>query len=93
VLLQSARLLHQLMPRLRNFKKQANGMHEQIVEIHRLENIGDDNNHAALAELFNNPNDPIYVMKWKEIYDLTERAIDNCEDIANIIEGIILKNS
>lgn len=92
VLLQATALLVEAIPRLRNFKK-TNGLHEKLVEIHRLENIGDDNNHAAVAELYNNPNDPIFVMKWKEIYDLTERAIDGCEDIANIIEGIVLKNS
>ena len=92
VLLQAAKLLVDAIPRLRNLKK-PNGLHDKLVEVHRLENIGDDNNHAAVAELYNNPNDPIFVMKWKEIYDLTERAIDGCEDIANIIEGIVLKNS
>lgn len=91
VLLQAARLLQETIPKLRNMKK-ANGLHDKIVEIHRLENIGDDNNHAALAELLNNTSDAIMVIKWKEIYDLTERAIDGCEDIANIIEGIVLKN-
>jgi uncharacterized protein Yka (UPF0111/DUF47 family) len=46
-----------------------------------------------VAEPYDTAGDPILVMKWKEIYDLTERGIDRCEDIANIIEGIVLKNS
>ena len=92
VLLQAARLLHEAMPRLRNLKR-PNGLHDKLVEIHRLENIGDDNNHAALAELLNQSTDAIFVMKWKEIYDLTERAIDGCEDVANTIAGMVLKNS
>ena len=68
-------------------------LQQHLVEVHRLENIGDDNNHAAVAELYESGSDPILVMKWKEIYDLTERAIDRCEDVANAIEGIVLKNT
>jgi predicted phosphate transport protein (TIGR00153 family) len=92
VLLRAAKLLHEAMPKLRRLSK-PNGLHDKLVEIHRLENIGDDNNHAALAELLNQCKDPILVMKWKEIYDLTERAIDGCEDVANTIAGVVLKNS
>ncbi len=92
VLVRTGKLLGQAVARLRNLKK-PNGLQDQLIEIHRLENIGDDNHHAAVAELFNEGKDPILVMKWKEIYDMTERAIDRCEDIANTIEGIVLKNS
>ncbi len=92
VLLKACRLIGEAVSRLRNLKK-PNGLHEQLVEIHFLENVGDDNNHAALAELFEKGGDPLLVMKWKEIYDMTERAIDKCEDIANTIQSIMLKNS
>jgi predicted phosphate transport protein (TIGR00153 family) len=92
VLVRATRLVGQAVASLRNLKKPAS-LQAQLVEIHRLENEGDDNNHAAAAELFNTSADPILVMKWKEIYDLTERAIDGCEDIANTIEAIILKNT
>jgi uncharacterized protein Yka (UPF0111/DUF47 family) len=92
VLLKACRLTNQAVGRLRNLKK-PNGLHEKLVEIHYLENVGDENNHAALAELFERGGDPLLVMKWKEIYELTERAIDRCEDIANIIRGIVLKHA
>lgn len=92
VLLKACRLTAEAVTRLRDLKK-PNGLHEALVEIHFLENVGDDNNHAALAELFEKGGDPLLVMKWKEIYELTERAIDRCEDIANIIRGIMLKNA
>jgi uncharacterized protein Yka (UPF0111/DUF47 family) len=92
VLLKACRLTNQAVARLRNLKK-PNGLHEKLVEIHYLENVGDENNHAALAELFDRGGDPLLVMKWKEIYELTERAIDRCEDIANIIRGIVLKHA
>lgn len=92
VLLKACQLTGEAISRLRNLKK-PNGLHERLVEIHYLENVGDDNNHAALGELFAKGGDPLLVMKWKEIYDLTERAIDRCEDIANVIRGIVLKNA
>ena len=92
VLLKACRLTGEAVSGLRNLKK-PDGLHEQLKEIHVLENVGDENNHAALAELFEKGGDPLLVMKWKEVYDLTERAIDRCEDIANIIRGIMLKNA
>lgn len=92
VLVKSCKLVEKAVGRLRNLKK-PNGLHDELVEIHYLENIGDENNHAALGELFEQGGDPLLVMKWKEIYDLTERAIDRCEDIANIIRGIMLKHA
>jgi uncharacterized protein Yka (UPF0111/DUF47 family) len=92
VLQKACRLASRAIGRLRNLKK-PNGLHDELVEIHYLENVGDDNNHAALAELFQRGGDPLLVMKWKEIYDLTERAIDKCEDIANAIRSIMLKNA
>ncbi len=92
VLVKASHLVGKAVRRLRNLK-QPDGLHDDLVEIHRLENVGDDHNHAAIAELFEKGGDPMLVMKWKEIYDLTERAIDRCEDIANTIRGIVLKNT
>ena len=65
---------------------------QRLVEIHRLENEGDDIYHAAIAELFHDPPDALTVIKWKEIYDTTETATDKCEDVANTIEGIVVKH-
>ncbi len=92
VLQKACRLAAQAVSRLRNLRK-PNGLHDELVEINFLENVGDDNNHAALADLFARGGDPLLVMKWKEIYDMTERAIDRCEDIANAIRSIMLKNA
>ena len=92
ILLRATRLVGDAVKRLRNLRR-PNGLQEHLVEIHRLENLGDDNNHSAVADLYANTTDAILAMKWKEIYDLTERAIDCCEDIANTIEAIVLKNT
>lgn len=70
-----------------------NGMDQHIVEIHRLENEADDVYYRAMGELFHQMNDPITVIKWKELYEILENATDRCESVANIIESIILKHS
>jgi predicted phosphate transport protein (TIGR00153 family) len=64
---------------------------KRCMEINRLENVGDSVYRSALAELFVNSPDFAYLMKWREIYEYVESAIDKCEDIANILEGIALK--
>ena len=65
---------------------------DKLIEIHHMENVGDDQNHAAMSELFSGATDPLTVMKWKELYDLIETAIDGCEDVGNTLERIVLKN-
>src|SRR2546421_200793 len=69
------------------------GITPRLVEIHRLENEGDDIYHAAIAELFREQSDPLTVLKWKEIYEKLEAAVDRCENVANIIESVIIKHT
>ena len=59
------------------------------VEINRLENEGDAILRKSMARLFKESTDPIYIIKWKEIYEFLENALDSCEDVANLIEGIV----
>lgn len=66
---------------------------EKCVEINRLENEADVQLRGAIAKLFKEEKDPIQVIKWKEIFELLETATDRCEDVANIIEGVVLENS
>jgi predicted phosphate transport protein (TIGR00153 family) len=63
------------------------------IEIHRLENEGDRIARKAIADLFTNGNDPIEIIKWKDLYALLEDAIDSCEDAANVIERIVVKHA
>jgi predicted phosphate transport protein (TIGR00153 family) len=60
-------------------------------EVNRLENEGDQLLRQAVARLFHERTDAIHVIKWKEIYDTLENAIDRCEDVANVIEGVALE--
>jgi predicted phosphate transport protein (TIGR00153 family) len=66
---------------------------DYCIEINRLENTGDHARDMALSKLFEGQPDPIEVIKWKEIYELVEAAIDKCEDIANTIETILVKQA
>jgi uncharacterized protein len=80
------------VPLLRNLKK-PNGFRSHLAEVRSLEHTGDDINNAAMAELYRTSTDPIDVTKWKEIYDLTERAINRCKVVANTLETIVIKNA
>ena len=72
-----------------------NGMKvmDPCIEINRLEDEADHIYHLALAKLFESEKDPIALIKWKELYEKLEASLDRCEDVANVIEGIIVKNA
>ena len=83
--------LNEVMPQLRHHDK-FNWILKQCVEINTLENEADDVFHAALTELFEAcASDACEVIKWREIYEHLENATDRGEDVANVLEGIILK--
>ena len=63
------------------------------IEVNRLENEGDEILRGALADLFRGASDPLLVLKWKEVYEALENATDRCEDVANIIEGVVLEHA
>lgn len=68
-------------------------LHNQIIEINRLENGGDVIHRRALEQLFATEKDPIEIIKWKTIYEILEEALDVCEGVANLVEGLISKHS
>ena len=72
-------------------KKQ--GISTCAVEINRLENEADRAHQAALRRLFEEEKDPIQIIKWKEILDFLEAATDCCEDVANVLEGVVVKHA
>lgn len=92
VILASAERMLEAVSGLRDLK-QTELILAKCVEINRLENEADGLLRVALARLFRDEKNPITVLKWKEIYELLETATDRCEDVANIIEGVVLENS
>jgi predicted phosphate transport protein (TIGR00153 family) len=69
------------------------GVAEPAVEINRLENEADRAHQIAVRRLFEEERDPITIMKWKEILDFLEEATDRCEDVANVLEGVVVKHA
>jgi predicted phosphate transport protein (TIGR00153 family) len=89
VILHACREIAVAMPELRR----AGDVSRHTVEINRLENEGDRITRGAIASLFDDGIDPMAVVRWKDIYERLEAAIDSTERVANVLEGIALKNS
>ncbi len=89
ILRDACRQVAAAMPRMRSFED----ISHFTVEIHRLENEGDRIVRAAMADLFSNSTEAVEVVKWKDVYALLEDCIDKCEDVANIIEKIVVKHA
>jgi len=77
----------------RTFKKDSRQLLEACREINVLENQADTLTRQTMAKLFRRGNDPLTVVKWKEIIDLIESATDRAEDVANVIEGVVLEHA
>ena len=84
--------LNEVLPCLRH-RNQFKRILEQCVEINSLENEADDVHHAAMAELFDSSKDASEIIKLRELYQHMEDATDQGEDVANILEGIVLKHA
>jgi predicted phosphate transport protein (TIGR00153 family) len=89
ILMQAARQICEAMPRMRDFKD----ISHYTSEIHRLENDGDRVTREAIASLFDNGIDPMVVIRWKDLFERLEEAIDATERVANLLSGIVIKNS
>ncbi len=89
VLHDCARQVNEAMPRMRGFKD----VSHYTSEIHRLENDGDRVTREAVASLFDTGIDPMVVIRWKDIFERLEEAIDASEHVANLLSNIVLKNS
>lgn len=90
ILEKTVALLVRLVPLIKDIKDPKE-IFELCIQVHTLENEGDRHFEKSLGQLFLNAPDPLEVIKWKEIYDFLETAIDTCEDIADIIWGITVK--
>ena len=88
-LLMTAEVIHKAIHKLK--EKNYPYVQEYCIEINRLENRIDRDFRDALGALFDEVKDPIFIIKWKEIYEHLEDASDKCEDVANVLEAIVLK--
>lgn len=90
-LLTTAEVMHKAIKELK--EKNYSHVQEHCIEINRLENRIDRGFRDALGRLFDEIKDPILIIKWKEIYEHLEDASDRCEDVANVLEAIVLKHA
>ncbi len=88
-LLTTTEAMHKAIQKLK--EKNYSHVQEYCIEINRLENRVDRDFRDALGKLFDDVKDPILIIKWKEIYEHLEDASDKCEDVANVLEAIVLK--
>jgi predicted phosphate transport protein (TIGR00153 family) len=89
IIVRQCEQIHEALLHLRGFKD----LERYWIEVHRLENEGDQLARKAIANLFASDRKTIEIIKWKEIYALLEATIDKCEDVANIIERITIKHA
>jgi predicted phosphate transport protein (TIGR00153 family) len=73
--------------------KQLERVNQYCIEINRLENEGDQLRDESIGDLFAKSKDPIHIIKWKEIFTEAETVLDACEDVANIVESILVKQA
>lgn len=81
-----------LMKEIRNMKENKN-IKELIIEINRLETEGDKVSRTAIRNIFTGEVEVLEVIKWREIYQFLEDTLDVCEDVANVVEGVVMKNA
>ena len=93
VLVEQTRKMEEAVKGLRNMKKDPETILAACQEMNKLENQADTLTRKTMAKLFKRGNDPLTVMKWKEIIDLIEDATDRAEDVANVIEGVVLEHA
>lgn len=88
----ATRELEILIQDLKFMKKRTEKIHNKIIDINKIENDGDYVFRGAMKELFSNEKDVMQVIRWKSIFNFLEEILDSCEDVANIIEGIVMKH-
>ncbi|MCX7711205.1 MAG: DUF47 family protein [Clostridia bacterium] len=81
-----------VMQELKNMKT-SKLLRERIIEVNRIEDEGDTIFRDAITKLFIKETDAVEVIKWKEIYEYLENTLDACEDVANIVEGVVMKHA
>ena len=93
LILSCCNMIKQTLVEFKNFKK-SNAINGYIIEINRFEEVGDEIYHRAVRRLFEECADqPLEVLKWREAFENMENCCDACEDVADVIEGVIMKNT
>lgn len=92
IIVECTEVVASLLPHLRS-RSAMRQVEEGVVEIHRLENAGDALLRQGIVDLFHRPHDPTEVIAWSRIYETMERVTDECEDIADVLRGLVIKHA
>jgi hypothetical protein len=92
IILACTEAVEKQLPNLRN-RRSMRRVEDGVIEIHRLENQGDELFRQGTMELFHTPHDPTKVIAWSRIYETMERVMDRCEDIADVLRGLVIKHA
>ena len=92
IIVECTQVVAQQLPYLRS-RSGMRQVEEGVVEIHRLENAGDVLLRQGIMDLFHRPHDPTEVLAWSRIYETMERVTDECEDIADVLRGLVIKHA
>ena len=92
IVIKCCEAMEEMLKEFHNFKK-SKKLNELIIEINRLEEVGDDLYVACMRNLHTTSTDPLEIIPWREIYEFFEKCCDTCENVADIIESIVIANS
>ena len=92
IIVECTEVVAKYLPRLRS-RSGMRQVHEGVVEIHRLENEGDALLRQGVVDLFHRPHDPTEIIAWSRIYETMEHVTDDCEDIADVLRGLVIKHA
>ncbi len=93
LIVKSCEALETAIKEFKNFKKSGKQLTQLIIQVNQYEEEGDKFYRSTVKELYQEGNNPIEIMKWKEIYDKMEDTLDACEEVANLLEAMAIKNS
>jgi uncharacterized protein len=85
--------LYSLLMAFKNYKKNKNKIHELVMSVNSLEEDGDRLYREFIKQLFLNEKDVLEIIKWKEVFDDMENVLDACEDVADIVEAVCMKQN
>ncbi len=89
----STKMLYELLQSFKTHKRSQKQIHEMVKDINTLEEQGDQLYRDVIRDLFLNEKDVLEIIKWKDIYDDMENVLDACEDVADIIQGVVMKHN
>lgn len=92
LIIKAAEGIQVIMSELKNMSK-SEILKQKLIEVNKIENEGDTLFRSTMKDLFSSTNDALHILRWHKVYECLEKALDACEDVADIIKGVVVKNA